>query len=314
MADDRITDLAGLAKIADSKLAQQIYSDGIQKGTTELGQLVGELSKTTRMVLQPLFTALQGATGRLDSWVADAVGQVPPERRVEAKPALLNATVAAIGAEDDHSELRDNYVRLLASMIDCERQGDVHRAFPQLLKEMSPLDALLLQITPYGAEVGLPVGLEQPSYHFSSGLVATWETWKAGKVDVGRYRFFCRVKKQRPEALGKSSFVGKASDHAGFLELILPQKPLFQDKSLAWHNLERLRLVSRVDAKDARGNLQEHFWSEPDALNHIKSLIIGDTFFGAHMYVRTELGRSFARCCVPVYAGDAKWHPVERPE
>jgi len=238
----------------------------------------------------------------------------PPRTLVDAKPALLFPIVAAIRTEADQSQMRDYYVKLLASMMDRERQQDVHPSFPRLLQELSPLDAMMLQIMPYGTEVSLPDGLGTPPYRFSSGLVATWETWKQGEANVGRFRFFRRVEKQRPEAIGKTAFSGKGSDHKGFLEIVLPQEPLFRDRGLAWSNLERLGLASRHEEEDTRGNLQEHFAREPAALGHIKSLLIGDQFFGADMYFRTKLGRGFARCCVPAYTGKTKWHPFQEEE
>jgi hypothetical protein len=312
MADQQITDLAGIAKIAESKLAQQIYSDGLQPGTKEVGKLLGALSKTTRMVLQPMLTVLQGASKRLDDWVTQAVRQVPPERLVKAKPVVLRATVAAIGAEDDKSEMRGYYVKLLASMMDRELQHVVHPAFPRLLQELSPLDALLLQVTPYGSEVSLPEGFEQPPYVFTSGLVVTWETWKQGDANVGRWRGFLKVGKQQPEAVGNATFVGKGSDHVGFLEIVLPQEPLFRDKGVAWSNLERLGLTALHREKDIKtGNFKPHFWNEPAVLDQISGLLVGDLFFGAQMYHRTELGRAFAYCCIPEFTGGTKWHPFQ---
>jgi hypothetical protein len=128
---------------------------------------------------------------------------------------------------------------------------------------------------------------------------------------MGRYRFFHQVVKRRPETIGKTFFVGKVGDHAGFLELILPQQPLFRDKGIGWHNLSRLRLALKHDAKDVRGNLKEHFWNEPEVLGHLKSLCSRSPNSLNDMYFRTELGRSFAECCVPSYKGETRWHPKE---
>lgn len=309
MSDEQMIDLGGMAKLAESELVKQVYADGLREGTSELGQLFGQLSKTARMAVQPVLTAIQGSSSRLNSWICQAVGDVPPERLIEAKPGLLRDVIQAVAVEDDQSEMRNNYVKLLASMMDSDRQKDVHPAFPKLLRELSSLDALLLQITPYGSEVRLPNGFEQPTYKFSSGLVATWETWQEQGQTVGKYRFFCQIKKRPLEENGKTVGSKKSDEHMGFVEIELEQSQLFRDKGLGWHNLQRLGLVSEHRESDLSGKLVELFYRDPEALRQIKGISRNpDFFFGQRMYHRTELGRAFAKCCTPVYTGEQIWH------
>ena len=40
LIDKQITDLTGMAKLADTELARQVYADGLREGTSELGQLL----------------------------------------------------------------------------------------------------------------------------------------------------------------------------------------------------------------------------------------------------------------------------------
>ncbi len=226
-----------------------------------------------------------------------------------ARSGIVEPCRFFVAVEDDQSEMRNNYVTLLASMMDRDRQKDVHPAFPKLLRELSPLDALLLQITPYGSEVRLPNGFEKPTYKFSSGLVATWETWQEQGQTVGKYRFFCQIKKRPLEENGKTVGIKKSDEHMGFVEFELEQSQLFRDKGLGWHNLQRLGLVSEHRENDLSGKRVELFYRDPEALRQIKGISRNpDLFFGQLMYYRTELGRAFAKCCTPVYTGEQIWH------
>jgi len=188
-----------------------------------VGLLLADLTKTVRSALTPLFTAIQGGANRVNSWVAAAVSQVPPDRQVPAKPALLNAAVAAIGVEEDDSEMRSYYVKLLASLMDRDREKDVHPAFPRLLQELSPLDAMLFQMMPGPNGARLPDGMGNPTYSLQSVLAQTLEPSQGSGHHDKQQRFFIptiKLIESSTHLTPTGTPVFRRTEHCGFLEII----------------------------------------------------------------------------------------------
>jgi Abortive infection alpha len=337
-----ISDLTGVAKLADSKLANTVYEDSLQKTATEVGKLGGEFSKTVRLALQPLFTAIQGGSKRVNGWVEDAVKSVPPERRVEAKPALLNAVVAAIGVEEDDSAIRATLTKLIASMVDRDRQQDLHPAFPRIAQELSARDALLLQIMPHGNGIVLPEALANKNVLLSTGLIQTLENFTDASGSGQRQRFFVGVSKARDDdrsvLLTAEARAHDEEDHLGLLEFIIPVH--FGPGEIHLDNLLRLQLATQAERKSHFSSVMSPPYQntiflpilnvdqeEPDEFidrfyifssrratgRHLKSLMSPQAASSAIYTVasRTELGRIFARCCIPDFSGETVWQPRE---
>jgi hypothetical protein len=279
-----ITDLTGLAKVADSELARQIYSDGLQRATKETGEFLGALSKTARSVVQPILTALQGASLRLDTWVAEAVSQVPPERLAPANPAILAETIRRISIEADDSQMRAFYVKLLASLMDREVQPMVRPLFTRLLAELSPGDALLFQICapPGRCQQAVPQRGDAPHIRLSDALGVSIPQGVEGQVHL----YYSGVIDDR----------ARASPEVGVLELV-PAAPLAGvNVALSLLMLQRAELIRKVAG----------WWENPSF--HAQLWGASTTSF----YSRTALGIPFARCCVPEFDGVVNWHWAKR--
>ena len=304
------TDLAGIARLAETELAKQVYEDGLQDSTIEAGNLLLDLTKTSRIVLKPLLTAMQGAATRLDSWLNKAAKDIPNDRLVVPEPKLLRKTLEGIATESDDSPMRNSYVQLLSRMLDDNHSATVHPAFPGILQELSALDATLLQITPYGNEMSLPGGLDPDKYCFHSGLVAGWDSWKQDDKPVGQYRFFRQVQGPARRSFGTREIIEGSYEHVGFVEINIPQDVLFRDRGVAWLNLERLRLAKEDRPVDGHDNILDLFHNDGRAQKQLESLSMSPKFvFGYKMFFRTELGKAFAKCCVPPYSSDYCWYP-----
>ena len=273
------SDLTGIAKLADTKLAKSVYRDALRPATLESGKVLGEVAKTTRMVLQPLLRAIQGGAKRLDSWVAEAVKQVPPERRVEAKPAILNETIAAIGVQEDTSEMRRYYVRLLASLIDEEQQDGLHPAFPRILAELSAIDAFLLQITPY-------VGGFVPDFWSPDGMDPREELrFGSGVIDVSsavRERLF--VKLDRRKFRGVDQPAKTETTHVGFIEIPAPP-PMNYDDLARWSNLLRTNLVKEHQPPGEEGMFDD----DGQADSHLAEIRSIELTQPSHFGLRTSI-------------------------
>lgn len=292
----------------ETDVGKQFYADGLSTAVKETGTFAGEAAKTMRMVYQPLFTVLQRAGERLNEMVKEAFDAVPPERRKPAKPGILQAVAEAVAVEEDDSEMRAYYLKLLASMIDSECQGIVHPAFPKIVRELSPLDASLLQITPNDREGALPVGIDESSHMFGVGLFSVRD------LKLKARRLVRPIKRclRNPVNPNRNTDNG----HAGLVEFVLPHALDSDSLAIGWANLQRLRLVRSHEVPQKAGVVAEPHWPGVSTIQHLKTLFGLDayTFSTTRLYTRTELGQVFARCCVPGFTGKTEWYPMTRPQ
>jgi hypothetical protein len=138
-------DLAGIAKLADSKLANKVYKDAGTDLAKEVGKTAVDIVRAFRLFLAP-FQVAANVQIRLEKWLEDARQRVPAERQIDAQANIVASTMDAIRFEDDTSNFKDYYVKLLASCVDRDSRSTLHPAFPGILRDLSPLDAQILRL------------------------------------------------------------------------------------------------------------------------------------------------------------------------
>lgn len=142
-----------VAKIAEKAFDQApVYKDLVQPAAQTAGD---ELAETTRTVLGFVNTvltpvwALNQFNTKLREWVAVAlapkVARIPPERR---QPPLLHVVGPALEgmkyAQDDDN-LKQLYAQLIASSMDKDCADKVHPSFAEIIKQMSPMEAVMMR-------------------------------------------------------------------------------------------------------------------------------------------------------------------------
>lgn len=94
----------------------------------------------------------------LEKYKADLekkLNEIPEERRIEPNTqVVLNALTASQSCVEEEA-LREMFANLIASASDSEKVDAVHPAFPEIIKQMSTVDAELLMIL--GQENKLPI-------------------------------------------------------------------------------------------------------------------------------------------------------------
>ena len=151
MSDDPkplIGDLLGLAKLADSELVNKAYDDLAHGLMHEVGQGLSDIAYTGRYILGRLL-ALQ--RDRFDRWL-DRIGKdVPEERRRYIPPEIAVPTLRGLAFLEEGNPLADLYVELLKKAIDSSvPESEIHPAFPKILSEISPLEAVVLYLAQKG--------------------------------------------------------------------------------------------------------------------------------------------------------------------
>ena len=97
----------------------------------------------------------QKNTAKLQQKVAENLANVPKENIVEP-PSHVAVPVIIANSYNENEELRDLYVKLLAKSMDKRTQNQVHPSFVEIIKQLSPEEALLLKTNPI-LETSLPI-------------------------------------------------------------------------------------------------------------------------------------------------------------
>jgi hypothetical protein len=136
-------DIAGIGKIAESKLASQIYDEAGSAAVRELGGIAADLIKTLRLFTAP-FQVAAVAQDRFQRWLDEARSRVPKERQVEAPSAIAGPALRAMLFMEEDNPMAQMFVNLLSQAIDKDTQPKVHPGFVSVLEQMIPDEALLL--------------------------------------------------------------------------------------------------------------------------------------------------------------------------
>lgn len=139
----QITDLMGLAKLANSKLVNKTYDDLLAEAMREGGQAFVDTVKALRLFTAPIqFLAL--GQERLTAFLQRARDKVPEERQQEAAPSIAGPVMIALRFMEDDNILTEMYINLLARAIDKERSNEDHPAYVKIIEQLSPDEALFL--------------------------------------------------------------------------------------------------------------------------------------------------------------------------
>lgn len=131
-------------KAVPPEVVKEAYSDVASGPLKELGKFGVDLLKTARLVLFP-FQYGAAVQDRLERRLAESVERVPAERRILPVESLALPIAERLRFYEDESIVADMYVSLLARAMDRERAGEAHPAFVQIVSQLAPDEALLIE-------------------------------------------------------------------------------------------------------------------------------------------------------------------------
>ena len=149
-------DESGLLKSATEVTAEvlkdrskDIYEDGLKLATKESGEaLKAVVGLFNNVVLYPVKKANLTFKYKLDCFeqdLKDKIKSVPQEKLTEPSLNIAGPTLEALKYTYDTKELREMYINLLASAMNLDKLKNTHPSFVTVIKEMSPLDAIIFQ-------------------------------------------------------------------------------------------------------------------------------------------------------------------------
>ncbi|MFM0077183.1 Abi-alpha family protein [Paraburkholderia sediminicola] len=131
-------------KAIPPEVAKAAYDDTVSGALKETGKIGQDLVKTLRLVLFPLqYTA--ALQDRLSKHLRKSIDRVPEDRRIAPIESLALPIAEQLRFHDEESIVGDMFVSLLARAMDRERVGEAHPAFVQIVSQLAPDEAVLIQ-------------------------------------------------------------------------------------------------------------------------------------------------------------------------
>ena len=128
--------------------AVPIYEDAVQPAAKEVGTALQTAAKTLHVLLAPV-SALVWGYEKIRDHVTEAVSKklegVPEDRLRSPEPNVAGPALEALRYTGYQESLRNLYTSLLATSVDSETAHEAHPAFVEVIKQMSPDEALIMR-------------------------------------------------------------------------------------------------------------------------------------------------------------------------
>lgn len=145
MSVDRILDSIA----SNDSVFNKAYDDIIHPAAENVGSAVGTLTSTLNVLLAPISWAVYGFNmidKKVKIGLEDKLSRVPLENLSEPEANVVIPAYEALRYSLNKEELRNMYINLIAKSMNTDTKESVHPAFVEIIKQLSPLDAKVLDI------------------------------------------------------------------------------------------------------------------------------------------------------------------------
>lgn len=132
---------------------KEIYQDVAHPAASEIGKTLALPFRAVNVLLTPVAKWVMQGEAKLDEishLVAEEVKHIPEEKLVSPEPYVAVPAMQAITYSLDCDELKRMYAKLLAKAMNADEKDHVHPAYVEIIKQMSPLDAVSLKFIQQG--------------------------------------------------------------------------------------------------------------------------------------------------------------------
>lgn len=131
------------------KTAPTFYEDALQPTVQETGKILALIPQTIEAALLPLRKwniEREYKFAETKKLLEQKLENIDPEKIVTPESYVAVPAIQAISYSMDSAELRNLYANLLAKAMNSDTKNQVHPAFVEIIKQMSPIDAKVLDI------------------------------------------------------------------------------------------------------------------------------------------------------------------------
>lgn len=140
---NNIGDLTGAGQIINSEVAKRTYDDALSPTMRELGGLSSDTLKAFRLFTAPI-QLVAAYQDRFRVFCEKVRSKVPEDQQREAPAEIGRPVMEAFASTSDDSPLMSMFEELMAKAIDKREADKLSPLFPNLIKNLSPLEAKLI--------------------------------------------------------------------------------------------------------------------------------------------------------------------------
>ena len=125
-----------------------LYDDSLKPTVQESGKVLSLIPRTINAALVPLRKWIANKEYNLaetEKLLSQKLEHIGEEKIVTPEAYVAVPAIQAISYSMDNEELRNLYANLLAKSMNIDTKGYVHPAYVEIIKQMSPLDAMVLK-------------------------------------------------------------------------------------------------------------------------------------------------------------------------
>lgn len=126
-----------------------LYEDGLKETVQETGKVLALLPKTIRALLAGPAMWVDNRIYNIEATAKlldEKLKNISPDKLVAPAAYVAVPALQAIAYSMDSDELRNMYANLLAKSMVADTKDNVHPAFVEIIKQMSPLDAKVYKL------------------------------------------------------------------------------------------------------------------------------------------------------------------------
>lgn len=132
-----------IEKVANSKLAEKIYDDGLSPPVVEISKLGVDVVKTARLILAPLQIAAS-FQDRFERFLNNLNKRVPEDKLVQPPAELTSSCIEKMKYIESSSPLWMMFEELLIKASNKDNISIVHPSFGQIIGQLSPDEAFMV--------------------------------------------------------------------------------------------------------------------------------------------------------------------------
>jgi hypothetical protein len=121
----------------------KVYQDALSPAMKQIGKSLESVAKTSRFLLAP-FDYLAAQHDRWERYLQKVAEKVKEENLVEGHPQIVIPTLEGLSLTYENSLLSELFINLLANSIDSTKQDLAHPAFPNIIKQLTHDEAVIL--------------------------------------------------------------------------------------------------------------------------------------------------------------------------
>lgn len=132
----------------DSELAKDVYNDGLKESVKETSGVISLIPKAIKAALLPLEKWTLNREYNLketEILLEKKLKNISKEKIISPEPYIAVPTIQALSYSMNSEKLRNMYANLLSKSMNIDTKDEVHPAFVEIIKQMSPTDAKILK-------------------------------------------------------------------------------------------------------------------------------------------------------------------------